>query len=72
MIKATYIYSFNEWSGKPKRLLESISDCTIKGYGVSTDTVTLCVLYNTEVGFQELTKILNNKFKLNPNNIQRY
>jgi hypothetical protein len=70
MIKTTYTYSFNELSGKPKRFLESRPDCTIKGYGVSTDTVTLCVLFENIQVFNCLNKTLNDKFKLTPTNIQ--
>jgi hypothetical protein len=57
MIKVTYTYSFDELSGKPKRFLESKTDCKILGYGVSMDTVTLSVLYET-------------KFKLKPKQIK--
>lgn len=70
MIKTTYTYSFNELSGKPKRFLESRPDCTIKGYGVSMDTVTLCVLFENTQVFNCLNKTLNDKFKLTPTNIQ--
>lgn len=70
MIKSTYTYSFTELSGKPKRFLENQPDCTIKGYGVSTDTVTLCVLYQHTEAFNRLNKLLLDKFKLNPSNIK--
>lgn len=70
MIKTTYTYSFNELSGKPKRFLENQPECKIKGYGVSTDTVTLCVLFENTQVFNSLNKILNDKFKLIPTNIQ--
>lgn len=66
MVKVTYTYLFTELSGKPKRYLETKPECTITGYGVSTDTVTLSVLYqNTEV-FNTINKAFYNKFKLQP------
>lgn len=70
MIKTTYTYSFNELSGKPKRYLENQPECTIKGYGVSTDTVTLCVLYEDINSFNKINKTILDKFKLTPTNIQ--
>lgn len=69
MLKATYIYSFLELSGKPKRFLESKTDCKILGYGVSTDTVTLSVLYEDTETFNILNKGLYDKFKLVPEHI---
>jgi hypothetical protein len=69
MLKTTYIYSFLELSGKPKRFLESKSDCKILGYGVSTDTVTLSVLYEDTKAFNNLNKELYDNFKLVPTNI---
>lgn len=70
MIKTTYTYSFNELSGKPKRYLENQPECTIKGYGVSTDTVTLCVLYEDTNSFNKINKTILDKFKLVPTHIQ--
>jgi hypothetical protein len=70
MIKTTYTYSFNELSGKPKRYLENQPECKIKGYGVSTDTVTLCVLYEDTNSFNKINKTILDKFKLIPTNIQ--
>lgn len=70
MFKTTYTYSFNELSGKPKRFLENQPDCIIKGYGVSTDTVTLCVLYEHSEAFNKLNKSLFDKFKLIPKDIK--
>ena len=70
MLKVTYTYSFPELSGKPKRFIESKPECTLKGYGVSTDTVTLCVLYQDTEAFNRLNKLLLDKFKLNPNDIK--
>lgn len=64
MLKATYTYSFLELSGKPKRFLESKPDCKIMGYGVSTDTVTLIVLFDSDESYDKLNKLLNQKFKL--------
>jgi hypothetical protein len=69
MLKTTYIYSFLELSGKPKRFLESKSDCKILGYGVSADTVTLSVLYEDTKAFNNLNKELYDNFKLVPTNI---
>jgi len=66
MLKATYTYSFLELSGKPKRFIESKPECTIKGYGVSTDAVTLCVLYESTQAFNTINKSMLDKFKLNP------
>jgi|APFre7841882793_1041355.scaffolds.fasta_scaffold00004_30 hypothetical protein len=66
MIKTTYIYSFLELSGKPKRFLESKVDCKILGYGVSTDTVTLSVLYENMEAFTTLSKSLHFRFGLLP------
>jgi hypothetical protein len=66
MLKATYTYSFLELSGKPKRFIESKPECTIKGYGVSTDAVTLCVLYESIQAFNTINKSMLDKFKLNP------
>lgn len=70
MLKVTYTYSFPELSGKPKRFIESKPECTIKGYGVSTDTVTLCVLYENIESFNLINKIMLDKFKLTPTNIK--
>jgi hypothetical protein len=69
MLKTTYIYSFLELSGKPKRFLESKSDCKILGYGVSTDTVTLSVLYEDTEAFNTLNKALYDTYKLVPAHI---
>jgi len=70
MVKVTYTYSFPELSGKPKRYLETRPECKIKGYGVSTDTVTLVVLYENPNVFNILNKAVFDKFKLQPLNIQ--
>ena len=70
MLKTIYIYSFLELSGKPKRFLESKSDCKILGYGVSTDTVTLSVLYESASAFNTINKLMFDKFKLVPTNIR--
>jgi hypothetical protein len=70
MLKTIYIYSFLELSGKPKRFLESKSDCKILGYGVSTDTVTLSVLYESTSAFNTINKLMFDKFKLVPTNIR--
>lgn len=70
MLKATYTYSFNELSGKPKRYLESKPGCKLMGYGVSMDTVTLCVLYETQSSYDEIGLELKKKFNLYPNNIK--
>ena len=70
MLKVTYTYSFLELSGKPKRFIESKSECIIKGYGVSTDAVTLCVLYETNDVFDKVSKELFDKFKLTPKNVK--
>ena len=70
MLKVTYTYSFPELSGKPKRFIESKPECTIKGYGVSTDTVTLCVLYENAEAFNTINKSFCDKFKLSPANIK--
>jgi hypothetical protein len=64
MVKITYTYSFNELSGKPKRFIEKLDGCKILGYGVSTDTVTLIVLFDSSESYDELNKLLNQKFKL--------
>ena len=69
MLRTTYIYSFLDLSGKPKRFLESKTDCKILGYGVLTDTVTLSVLYEDTQTFNELNKQLYDKFKLVPAHI---
>ena len=53
MVKATYTYSFNELSGKPKRFLEKQEECKIMGYGVTTNST-----------FQTLKKELKSKFNL--------
>jgi hypothetical protein len=66
MLKTTYTYSFLDLSGKPKRFLESKSDCKILGYGVSTDTVTLSVLFENQEVFKSVNKELYDKFKLMP------
>jgi len=70
MLTVTYTYSFLELKGKPKRFIESKSDCTIKGYGVSMDTVTLCVLYQSNDAFNLINKSFCDKFKLIPINIK--
>ena len=70
MIKVIYTYSFDELSGKPKRFLESKTDCKILGYGVSMDTVTLSVLYETNESFIRLNNELKTKFKLKPKQIK--
>lgn len=70
MIKCTYTYSFKELSGKPKRFIENQPDCTLKGYGVSSDTVTFCVLYENKNCFNRVNNMLLNKFNLIPNNIK--
>ena len=70
MLKATYTYSFNELSGKPKRYLESKPGCKLMGYGVSMDTVTLCVLYDSQSVYDEISLLLKSKFKLFANNIK--
>lgn len=69
MLKTTYTYSFLDLSGKPKRFLESKADCKILGYGVSTDTVTLSVLYENKETFDLVGKQLYDKFKLVPTHI---
>lgn len=69
MLKTTYTYSFLDLSGKPKRFLESKADCKILGYGVSTDTVTLSVLYENKETFDLVNKELYDKFKLIPTHI---
>jgi len=66
MFKVTYTYSFLELSGKPKRFIESKPECILKGYGVSTDTVTLCVLYESAYAFDTINKLMLDKFKLVP------
>lgn len=66
MLKATYTYSFIELSGTPKRFIESKPECSIKGYGVSTDAVTLCVLYESVDIFNVVNKAMMDKFKLAP------
>lgn len=70
MLKATYTYSFIELSGNPKRFIESKPECSIKGYGVSTDAVTLCVLYESIDAFNTINKTMLDKFKLTPINIK--
>ena len=70
MVKVTYTYLFTELSGKPKRYLETKPECTIMGYGVSTDTVTLSVLYQNAEAFNVLNKALYDKFDLLPNSIK--
>ena len=70
MLKATYTYSFLELSGKPKRFIESKPECTIKGYGVSTDTVTLSVLFESTEAFNLVNKSMLDKFKLCPKDIK--
>lgn len=70
MIKTTYIYSFIDLSGKPKRFLESKIDCRILGYGVSTDTVTLSVLYENVEAFNVINKSLKVRFGLIPEDIK--
>jgi hypothetical protein len=69
MLKATYTYSFLELSGKPKRFLESKPDCKIMGYGVSTDTVTLSILYENTKSFNTHNKSLREKFGISPQDI---
>lgn len=68
MVKITYTYSFKELSGKPKRFIEKLNGCKIMGYGVSTDTVTLVILFDSSDSYDELSKILNQKFNLNLKN----
>lgn len=70
MMKTTYTYSFLDLSGKPKRFLESKADCKILGYGVSTDTVTLSVLYETVEAFNIINGYMKIKFNLSPHSIQ--
>jgi hypothetical protein len=70
MLKVSYTYSFLELSGKPKRFLESKSDCTILGYGVSTDTVTLSVLYENKESFNVNNKSLQDRFGISPRDIK--
>ncbi len=70
MLNATYTYSFLELSGKPKRFIETNSGCTVKGYGVTTDTVTLSVLYDSIDAFNQINKAMMDKFKLSPSNIK--
>jgi hypothetical protein len=70
MLKATYTYSFDELSGKPKRFIENQPECTLKGYGVSMDTVTLCVLYGSLDCFNKNNKLLIDKFKLNVKKVE--
>jgi len=70
MLKATYTYSFLELSGKPKRFLESKSDCKIMGYGVSTDTVTLSILYESTESFETHSKSLQEKFGISPQDVK--
>lgn len=72
MLKVTYTYSFPELSGKPKRFIESKPECSIKGYGVSTDTVTLCVLYESMEAFNIINKCMLDKFKLIPIDIKLF
>ena len=69
MLKATYTYSFLELSGKPKRFIESKTDCKIIGYGVSTDTVTFSVLYEDTNAFNKINKNLQEKFGIFPQDI---
>lgn len=70
MLRVTYTYSFSELNGKPKRFIESKSECNIKGYGVSMDTVTLCVLYQSTESFNTINKLFYDKFKITPVNIK--
>lgn len=70
MFTVTYTYSFKELNGKPKRFLESKPECSIKGYGVSMDAVTLCVLYQSKESFDLNNKFLYDKFNLKPKNIK--
>ncbi len=70
MVKVTYTYLFTELSGKPKRYLEVKPECTIMGYGVSTDTVTLSVLYQNTDAFNVINKAVFDKFKLQPTYIK--
>jgi hypothetical protein len=69
MVKTVYIYSFLDLSGKPKRFLESKKECKILGYGVSTDTVTLSVLYDDKQTAEQINQELYNKFKLKPSKV---
>ena len=69
MVKVIYTYSFNRLSGKPKRFIELQSDCNLKGYGVSADTVTLVILYETIESYNQLNNILFVKFQLKPKSI---
>jgi hypothetical protein len=69
MLKITYIYSFLDLSGKPKRFLESKQNCKVLCYGVTTDTVTLSVLFEDTETFNNLNKQLYDKFNLVPRNI---
>jgi hypothetical protein len=69
MLKATYTYSFLELSGKPKRFIESKTDCKLIGYGVSTDTVTFSVLYEDKNSFNTINKTLQEKFGIFPQDI---
>ncbi len=64
MIKTTYTYAFTELNGKPKRFLESKTECRIMGYGVSTDTVTLSVSYDNADAFNKYNKMLFDNFKV--------
>lgn len=70
MLTVTYTYSFTEFSGKPKRFIETKPECSIKGYGVSMDIVTLCVLYESTTAFNTVNKSFCDKFKLIPENIK--
>lgn len=70
MLKIIYTYSFNELSGKPKRFLEKQPECKIMGYGVSTDTVTLSVLYESTHAFNKYNKTLQDLYKLIPQTIE--
>jgi hypothetical protein len=72
MLRVTYTYSFPELNGKPKRFIESKPECSIKGYGVSTDTVTLCVLYESMEAFNIINKCMLDKFKLIPIDIKLF
>jgi len=69
MIKVTYVYSFINLSGKPKRFIEASNDCKLISYGVTTDTVTLSVLFENTKVFNTLNKAIYDKFKLVPQSI---
>lgn len=70
MIQVTYLYSFPELSGKPKRFLESKPECKIRGYGVSTDTVTLSVWYEDTQAFNIINKSLQDRFGILPQDVK--